>query len=120
MCKEDVRIKRKTAYRTYNVGEVGTAYQVACPANPDRVALIVAYGANVTTLTDSPYLKVAGPKFTTDNCWGVVTAYQGTQTWTIEQLGSLLTEQVYVAGSDGSADFAIVTEVYFLQELGDV
>lgn len=116
MCKEDVRIKRKTATRTFGRTLAGGSLVPALPANPDRVALTV--GINTTTLlTTSAGCVVGALDGSTFIPLLFINGYRYVGTVSLEDVGRVLTYPIVVnevtAGGQGYA----VTESFFAEPL---
>lgn len=119
MCKEDVRIKRKTATRSVLI-DAGTTPNPVLPANPERVALVISM-TGAAVLSGAAWL-VAGPRAGGGNVQGIVgvTGGNAADRVTIEQVGLLLIDEIHYAYDASVSPFVMVTEVFFYQEMGQL
>lgn len=119
MCKEDIRVKRKTATETvYDLSALGQNNTIF-PSRPDRVSLVAALTSVAGATGDEAF--VIGVKdggryapiitLTPSHPMAVVR---------VEDAGILLTGEVVLNQPGGGNLEAAITEVYFYQELKDV
>lgn len=119
MCKEDVRIKRKTAVRTYIIDGTNPSATVI-PANPERVAL--ALSVQSSNPGTAPAFAVVGPRVAGGNVAGVlgVSPDRPVDRTTVEQIGMAITDKIEYVDDGANIWVVSVTEVYFTESLGDL
>ena len=101
MCKEDIRVKRKTDTRTVVTNPAIFTSTFVFPPNPDRVALSVGY-ANAATVTADSYVIVSTKGNVNAAAFAGISPARPCDRVTIEEIGDLLTESVYITSSDAA------------------
>lgn len=116
MCKEDIRIKRKTAFRRVDPIQPGAVPQKMFSANPERVSLVIAWQQAVGNATNSYACLVAdGERAFTPV--GTITQDNGHCILTVEEVGQLVTAELHIFGSSDGDVFVHGTEVFFTEPL---
>lgn len=119
MCKEDVRIKRKTVAKSVKVDSIGGTPSPALPTNPSRVSLIVGVRGYVW---DSPLstLEVYAGNTTDAPILATLSAATPSVVLRVEDVGILVTYDISVASLDANNPNVTVSEVFFNEALSDL
>jgi len=119
MCKEDIRINRRTASRTVTVADTSVVGTVIFPPNADRIGVLVGFKeaslilGTTTCCVGTPqgdsYAPIAGigPSRPVDRA-------------RIEDVGDPIRGSLVISKSAGSATGIDVTEVFFTEALNDL
>lgn len=119
MCKEGVKIGRRTAYRSHLAAVVPPAISPLIGANPSRVGLILSADTLVLINAGTGIDFYADPS-TNGGPFAGLNQYVATRLFRVEEWGQLVTGAVWCDSASVGPMNVYVTELYLTQILESI
>lgn len=119
MCKEDVRISRKTAAKSVVKTPAGVTAEPVFPARPDRVAIVFSFSGTLVPNPDAMMLLQTEPSATSP-VLAAITLGRPSTVLRLEDVGILITYPIYLSDLNTVGESVTITEVFFTEALNDL
>ena len=119
MCKEDVRISRKTAAKSVVKTPAGLTAEPIFPARPDRVAIVFSFSGTQVPNPDAMMLLQTEPSVTSP-VLAAITIGRPSVVLRLEDVGVLVTYPLYLSDLNTAGESVTITEVFYTEALSDL